>query len=88
MKNGPLLAKMKKTLNMEVTYLSIDYLASLIKQSYQDIGDSWTTSRSKQRNAQHYETRSCFSWLRDKKGKNIKQLADNIYDVFQSKHDF
>jgi Dynamin family len=69
-------------------HLSADYLNSSLAESRKAMGDSWTTvglnkgmrSLMKQANelAKHITNES----------KAIKRLADNIYDVFQTKHDF
>jgi len=69
-------------------HLSVAYLDTSIAQSRQEMGDSWTTVGLNQgmRNlmkqaielADHVTTES----------KTIKKLAENIYNVFQSKHGF
>lgn len=69
-------------------HLSEDYLNASLIESRQAMGDSWTTvglnngmrSLMKQANelAKHIL----------KESKAIKRLADNIYEVFQTKHDF
>lgn len=69
-------------------HLSVDYLNASLAESRKAMGDSWTTvglnkgmrTLMKQANnlAKHITT----------EGKAIKRLADNIYDVFQTKHDF
>lgn len=69
-------------------HLSADYLNASLAESRKVMGDSWTTvglnkgmrSLMKQANelAKHITNES----------KAIKRLADNIYDVFQTKHEF
>lgn len=69
-------------------HLSANYLNASLAESRKAMGDSWTTvglnkgmrSLMKQANelAKHITNES----------KAIKRLADNIYDVFQTKHDF
>lgn len=69
-------------------HLSADYLNASLAESRKAMGDSWTTvglnngmrSLMKQANelAKHITNES----------KAIKRLADNIYDVFQTKHEF
>jgi hypothetical protein len=69
-------------------HLSADYLNTSLAESRKVMGDSWTTvglnkgmrSLMKQANelAKHITNES----------KAIKRLADNIYDVFQTKHEF
>ena len=69
-------------------HLSATYLDDSIAESRKEMGDSWTTvglnrgMRNLMRQAidlADYVTRE---------SKTIKKLADNIYDVFQSKHGF
>jgi len=69
-------------------HLSVAYLDNSIAESRKAMGDSWTTVGLNQgmRNLMKQATE-----LADyvaKESKTIKKLADNIYNVFQSKHGF
>lgn len=69
-------------------HLSVEYLNASLAESRQAMGDSWTTvglnkgMRSLMRQANELAGHIT------KESKAIKRLADNIYDVFQTKHDF
>lgn len=80
--------KITKHGNSLLKHLSVDYLDSSIKQSRQDIGDSWTTVglNNGMRNVMKQAIALASHVTKD--SKKIKSLADNVYDVFQSKHGF
>lgn len=69
-------------------HLSLDYLNASLAENRKVMGSSWTTvglnkgmrSLMKQANDLAKHTTA--------EGKAIKRLADNIYDVFQTKHNF
>lgn len=69
-------------------HLSLDYLNASLAENRKAMGSSWTTvglnkgmrSLMKQANDLAKHTTA--------EGKAIKRLADNIYDVFQTKHNF
>jgi hypothetical protein len=69
-------------------HLSVDYLDSSIKQSRKEIGDSWTTVGLNQGMRNVMKQANELADYVTKESKKIKKLADNVYDVFQSKHGF
>ncbi len=81
-------AKISQLGKQLLRHLSVDYLNASLIESRQAMGESWTTvglnkgmrSLTKQANELAGHT--------TKESKAINRLADNIYDVFQTKHDF
>jgi len=69
-------------------HLSVAYLGSAIKQSRQEIGDSWTTMGLNQGMRNVMKQANELADFVTLESKKIKKLADNVYDVFQSKHGF
>ncbi len=69
-------------------HLSVDYLDSSITESRKEIGESWTTMglNKGMRNVMKQANELADHVTRE--SKKIKKLADNVYDVFQSKHGF
>ncbi|MBX9675688.1 MAG: dynamin family protein [Methylotenera sp.] len=69
-------------------HLSVDYLESALASSRKEMGDSWTTvglnkgMRNLMKQANELATNI------NKQSSDIKKLADNIYQVFHSKHGF
>lgn len=69
-------------------HLSVDYLDSSIKKSRQEIGQSWTTVGLNQGMRNLMKQANELADYVTIESKKIKKLADNVYDVFQSKHGF
>jgi hypothetical protein len=69
-------------------HLSVAYLDSSIKKSRKEIGDSWTTVGLNQGMRNVMKQANELADYVTKESKKIKNLADNVYDVFQSKHGF
>ncbi len=69
-------------------HLSVSYLDSSIKKSRKEIGDSWTTVGLNQGMRNVMKQANELADYVTKESKKIKKLADNVYDVFQSKHGF
>lgn len=69
-------------------HLSVDYLDSSIKKSRKEIGQSWTTVGLNQGMRNLMKQANELADYVTIESKKIKKLADNVYDVFQSKHGF
>lgn len=69
-------------------HLSVAYLDSSIKKSRKEIGDSWTTVGLNQGMRNVMKQANELADYVTNESKKIKKLADNVYDVFQSKHGF
>lgn len=69
-------------------HLSSTYLDSSIKASRKEIGDSWTTVGLNNGMRNLMKQANELATYVTQEGKKIKKLADNVYDVFQSKHGF
>lgn len=69
-------------------HLSVSYLDSSIKKSRKEIGDSWTTAGLNKGMRNLMKQANELADYVTKESKKIKKLADNVYDVFQSKHGF
>jgi hypothetical protein len=69
-------------------HLSVNYLDSSIKRSRKEIGDSWTTVGLNQGMRNVMKQANELADYIKKESDKIKKLADNVYDVFQSKHGF
>ncbi len=69
-------------------HLSVAYLDSSIKKSRKEIGDSWTTVGLNQGMRNVMKQANELADYVTKESKKIKKLADNVYDIFQSKHGF
>ena len=69
-------------------HLSSTYLDSSIKSSRKEIGDSWTTVGLNRGMRNLMKQANDLATYVTQEGKKIKKLADNVYDVFQSKHGF
>jgi len=69
-------------------HLSVEYLDSSIKGSRKEIGDSWTTVGLNKGMRNVMKQANELADYVTREGKKIKKLADNVYDVFQSKHGF
>jgi hypothetical protein len=74
--------------NKLLRHLSLAYLDTSLANSRQAMGDSWTTvglnrgMRNLMKQANELATHVT------KESNDIKKLADNVYEVFQSKHGF
>ena len=69
-------------------HLSLAYLDTSLAESRQDIGDSWTTVGLNQGMRNLMKQANDLAEFINKESNDIKKLADNIYEVFQSKHGF
>ena len=69
-------------------HLSVDYLNASLAESRQAMGDSWTTVGLNKAMRSLMKQANALAGHITKESKAIKRLADNIYDVFQTKHDF
>lgn len=69
-------------------HLSVAYLDESIAESRKAMGDSWTTVGLNQNMRNVMKQATELADYVTKESKAIKKLADNIYDVFQSKHGF
>ena len=69
-------------------HLSLAYLDTSLAESRQDIGDSWTTVGLNQGMRNLMKQANDLADFINKESNDIKKLADNIYEVFQSKHGF
>ena len=69
-------------------HLSLAYLDTSLADSRQDIGDSWTTVGLNQGMRNLMKQANDLDGFINKESNDIKKLADNIYEVFQSKHGF
>jgi Dynamin family len=69
-------------------HLSVAYLDSSIQKSRKEIGDSWTTVGLNQGMRKLMKQANELADFVTSESKKIKKLADNVYDVFQSKHGF
>ena len=69
-------------------HLSVDYLNAFLAESRQAMGDSWTTVGLNKGMRSLMKQANALAGHITKESKAIKRLADNIYDVFQTKHDF
>ena len=69
-------------------HLSLAYLDTSLADSRQDIGDSWTTVGLNQGMRNLMKQANDLAGFINKESNDIKKLADNIYEVFQSKHGF
>ena len=69
-------------------HLSVDYLNASLAESRQAMGDSWTTVGLNKGMRSLMKQANALAGHITKESKAIKRLADNIYDVFQTKHDF
>ncbi|MEE9331064.1 MAG: dynamin family protein [Methylophilaceae bacterium] len=80
--------KISKLGNELLKHLSVAYLDSSIGQSRKEIGDSWTTvglNKGIRNVMKQANELADFVTLESEK---IKNLADNVYDIFHSKHGF
>jgi Dynamin family len=69
-------------------HLSVGYLDSVLMSSRQEMGDSWTTVGLNKGMRNLMKQANDLASNVTKESKDIKKLADNIYQVFQSKHGF
>ncbi len=69
-------------------HLSLAYLDTSLAESRQAIGDSWTTVGLNQGMRNLMKQANDLAEYVTKESNDIKKLADNIYQVFQSKHGF
>ena len=69
-------------------HLSVAYLDAALMTSRQEMGDSWTTMGLNQGMRNLMKQANLLASNITKESKDIKKLADNIYEVFQTKHGF
>jgi Dynamin family len=69
-------------------HLSVGYLDNTLMASRQEMGDSWTTVGLNRGMRNLMKQANDLANNVTKESKDIKKLADNIYQVFQSKHGF
>ncbi len=69
-------------------HLSLAYLDTSLATSRQEMGDSWTTVGLNKGMRNLMKQANNLAEHVTKESKDIKKLADNIYEVFQSKHGF
>jgi hypothetical protein len=69
-------------------HLSLSYLDTTLAKSRQEMGDSWTTVGLNQGMRNLVKQASELADGVTKESNDIKKLADNIYQVFQTKHGF
>ena len=69
-------------------HLSLAYLDTSLAESRQEIGSSWTTVGLNQGMRNLMKQANDLAEFIIKETNDIKRLADNIYEVFQSKHGF
>ncbi len=69
-------------------HLSVTYLDSTISQSRQAMDDSWTTVGLNQSMRTLMKQAAELANHISKESETIKRLADNIYQVFQTRHGF
>ena len=69
-------------------HLSLAYLDTALSESRQNMGDSWTTVGLNKGMRNLMKQANNLAGYVTKESKNIKKLADNIYEVFQTKHGF
>ena len=69
-------------------HLSLTYLDTSIAQSRQEMGNSWTTVGLNQGMRNLMKQATDLADHVTKESGTIKKLAENIYNVFQSKHGF
>lgn len=80
--------KISKHGNNLLKHLSVAYLDSSIKESRKEIGDSWTTAGLNKGMRNVMKQANELADYVTRESNKIKKLADNVYDVFQSKHGF
>ncbi len=69
-------------------HLSLAYLDTSLATSRQEMGDSWTTIGLNLGMRHLMKQANELAEFVAKESNDIKKLADSIYEVFQSKHDF
>jgi hypothetical protein len=69
-------------------HLSLAYLDTSLADSRQAMGDSWTTVGLNRSMRNLMKQANELAAHVTKESKDIKKLADNVYEVFQSKHGF
>ncbi len=69
-------------------HLSVDYLESALASSRKEMGDSWTTVGLNKGMRNLMKQANELAANINKQSSDIKKLADNIYQVFHSKHGF
>jgi Dynamin family len=69
-------------------HLSLAYLDTTLAESRQAMGDSWTTVGLNKGMRNLMKQANILASGVTKESKDIKKLADNIYQVFQTKHGF
>ena len=69
-------------------HLSLSYLDTTLAKSRQEMGDSWTTVGLNKGMRNLVKQASELADGVTKESADIKKLADNIYQVFQTKHGF
>ncbi len=69
-------------------HLSLAYLDTSLAESRQAMGDSWTTVGLNQGMRNLTKKANELAGYVTKESSSIKRLADNVYEVFQSKHGF
>lgn len=69
-------------------HLSVAYLNSSISQSRQAMTDSWTTIGLNQNMRMLMKQATELASFITQESESIKRLADNIYEVFQTRHGF